>query len=181
MVLPIRVQGSRAIIKANPGAAVVSVLDRWLSHGYIATIGELNGYYVLHKVIYNVSKVPMEKIYEIAKGIEDGSFDCPTCQKMASEQAQEVLYKPEKPVVEPPKSETKMDERASEPEVEKVVTPPEPIEVTPTIERAKVVEPIVTDDYEPIDEEDATRHERERRIQTIINQMDDILLLSSFQ
>ena len=180
MVLPIRVQGSRAIIKANPGAAVVSVLDRWLTHGYIATIGELNGYYVLHKVIYDVSKVPIEKIYEIAEGIEDGSFDCPTCQKIASEQAQEVTHTPGEPAVEPPKSEIKMDEQALEPEAEKVVTSPEPIEVTPSAEHVEIAE-VAANGYEPIDEEDAARHERERRIQTIINQMDNVLLLSSFQ
>lgn len=180
--LPITVRGNRAVIRANPGANVVSVLDRWLTHGYIATIGELNGYYVLHKVIYDVEKVPMDKVYEIAKGIDEGSFQCPTCQKMAREQLEqeEELLGPTAAVVEPIEEVEMVHAVEPKREPERVVINAKPPRVyTVPTERAEPVA-LAADDYEPIDIEDAERHERERRVKVIVNQMDNILLLSSF-
>jgi len=158
------------------------VLDRWRSHGYIATVGELDGFYVLKKVIYNTAQVPMEKVYEIAHGIDEGTFQCPTCQRKTMERLQAaseaiavkdadgLKAKQEEQIP----AEIVIDEQVpaiKEKEIVKIATKTK----KPAV---KVIEE--EDDYEPIDEDDAREHDRERAVKRILGKMDNMLLFKSF-
>lgn len=82
MAVPITVDGDRAIILTNPEAKAIQFLDRWTSHGYFATLGQLGEEYMLQKVIYDLTRVPFTKVQEVARSIDTGKFKCPVCQKM---------------------------------------------------------------------------------------------------
>jgi len=85
MTIQIVVNGSRAILKPNPNAKTITFLDRWMSHGYLATLGQQGSDILLQKVVYDLEKVPFSKVQEVADNIDKQKFSCPVCQKMAEE------------------------------------------------------------------------------------------------
>ncbi|MBC8521957.1 MAG: hypothetical protein H8D26_08245 [Methanomicrobia archaeon] len=89
MTIQIVVNGSRAILKPNPNAKTITFLDRWMSHGYLATLGQQGSNYLLQKVVYDLEKVPFSKVQEVADNIDKQKFSCPVCEKMAEEREAE--------------------------------------------------------------------------------------------
>ena len=100
--------GDRAVIMANEGP-LVTFVDKWNSHGYIASLIEKesedgSGYvYAIGKVVYDLAKVPLEKVQEIASKIANGEFSCPVCRRLATQadsSNHREVEKPEEPAVE---------------------------------------------------------------------------------
>lgn len=105
MPIEIVVNGNRATLKPNPDAQTVTFLDRWTSHGYLATLGQQGSSYLLQKVVYDLDKVPFAKVQEVAQNLNENAYSCPVCQKMAEEReaaaASNVQEQPQ--IVEPVK------------------------------------------------------------------------------
>ena len=155
MTVPIQIIGSSAVLDANPEAKLESFLDHWDS-GYLASLGSLNGQYVIKKVIYDLEKVSVDKVREVAKSIDEGLFECPVCQRIATQSAGEGNNGDGVPII---KEENKEDLVLKE----KLPVPKE--------------EPKEPELELGLDEVEIIELERERAIQKIINAMDEILLM----
>ena len=156
MSVPIQIIDDRAILDANPEAKLATFLDHW-SMGYIASLGELEGMYVIKKVIYDLNKVDINKVREVAKKVDEGLFECPACQKIAKENpsagnngegVKEEKVSKEKITIKPVSKEKITKEEVKEPELEL-----------------------------ELDEVEIQELEREKAIQKIVNAMDEILLM----
>lgn len=150
MSVPIQIIDDRAILDANPEAKLATFLDHW-SMGYIASLGELEGMYVIKKVIYDLNKVDINKVREVAKKVDEGLFECPACQKIAKENPSAGNNGDGKEPVkvekrEEPVAKEKTKEEVKEPELE-------------------------------LDEVEIQELEREKAIQKIVSAMDEILLM----
>ena len=84
-MIPIIVKGNTATIDVNPDAPVVTYLDKWYSHGYLASLGLLeNKKYAVRQVTYNLKRVGLARVQEIANKFDTGAFTCPVCQRKAA-------------------------------------------------------------------------------------------------
>lgn len=142
--------GDRAVILANEGP-LVTFVDKWNSHGYIASLIEKesedgSGYvYAIGKVVYDLAKVPAEKVQEIAKKIANGEFSCPVCRRLATQQPDSSSHEAEKPE-------------------------------EPVVDTSSVVEE--HEEKEPEEDESEQRERaRARAVKEIVNMLDDILLM----
>ena len=102
------------MIMANEGP-LVTFVDKWNSHGYIASLiekeTENGGYvYAIGKVIYDLAKVSEEKVLEIAKKIANGEFSCPVCRRLATQADEQKSEEPAKPEVSDITEEQEVDE-----------------------------------------------------------------------
>ncbi|GAH19471.1 unnamed protein product [marine sediment metagenome] len=152
-IVPIQILGNRAIVSANEGK-LVTYLDKFSSHGYISSLIEKDNVYAIGKVIYDLDKVPISKVQEVAQGIGDGKFECPVCTRLAT-QSVDNNGDGEPITKEPKKEEPVLKEKPSTPEPKEEVKEPE-------LE---------------LDEVEIKELERERAIQKIVNAMDEILLM----
>ena len=143
--------GDRAVIMANEGP-LVTFVDKWNSHGYIASLIEKesedgSGYvYAIGKVVYDLAKVPVNKVHEIATKIANGEFSCPVCRRLATQADSSNHREAEKP---------------EEPVVEASSVPEEP-------EKEQIEEP---------DESEERERARARAVKEIVHMLDDILLM----
>ncbi len=143
--------GDRAVIMANDGP-LVTFVDKWNSHGYIASLIEKesedgSGYvYAIGKVVYDLAKVPLEKVHEIATKIANGEFSCPVCRRLATQADSSNHREVEKP---------------EEAAVEASSVPEEP-------EKEQIEEP---------DESERRARARARAVKEIVHMLDDILLM----
>ena len=148
----VTLSGDRAVIMANEGP-LVTFVDKWNSHGYIASLIEKesedgSGYvYAIGKVVYDLAKVPLEKVQEIASKIANGEFSCPVCRRLATQADSSNHREVEKP---------------EEPAVEASSVPEEP-------EKKEQTE-------EP-DESEERERARARAVKEIVHMLDDILLM----
>ena len=147
----VTLSGDRAVIMANEGP-LVTFVDKWKSHGYIASLIEKesedgSGYvYAIGKVVYDLTKVPLEKVQEIASKIANGEFSCPVCRRLAT-QADSSNHR----------------------EVEK----PE----EPAVEASSVLEEPEKEQTEEPDESEERERARARAVKEIVHMLDDILLM----
>jgi len=147
----VTLSGDRAVIMANEGP-LVTFVDKWNSHGYIASLIEKesedgSGYvYAIGKVVYDLAKVPLEKVQEIASKIANGEFSCPVCRRLAT-QADSSNYREA--------------EKREEPAVETSSVPEEPAKEQP----------------EEPDESEERERARARAVKEIVHMLDDILLM----
>jgi len=147
----VTLSGDRAVIMANEGP-LVTFVDKWNSHGYIASLIEKesedgSGYvYAIGKVVYDLAKVPLEKVQEIATKIANGEFSCPVCRRLATQADSSNHHEAEKP---------------EEPAVETSSVPEEP-------EKEQPEEP---------DESEERERARARAVKEIVHMLDDILLM----
>jgi len=147
----VTLSGDRAVIMANDGP-LVTFVDKWNSHGYIASLIEKesedgSGYvYAIGKVVYDLAKVPLEKVQEIASKIANGDFSCPVCRRLATQADSSNHHEAEK---------------HEEPAVEASSVPEEP-----EIEQTE----------EP-DESEERERARARAVKEIVHMLDDILLM----
>ena len=155
MSVPIQIINDSAVLDANPKAVFEAVLDKWNSSGYWASLGALNGQYVIKKVIYDLEKVSVDKVREVAKSIDEGLFECPVCQRIATQSAGEDNNGEGEPLKEDKKEEPVLKEKP-----------------TPKEEAPKVPEPELE-----LDEVEIQELEREKAIQKIVSAMDEILLM----
>lgn len=146
----IEVIGNRAVVNANEGE-LVTFLDHWTTQGYLSSLITSDNQYMIGKVIYDLTKVPISKVHEVAQKIDAGEFSCPVCQRMATQSVDnngdgEPLKeeKEEEPVL---KEKPKPKEEVKEPELEL-----------------------------GLDEVEIIELERERAIQKIVSAMDEVLL-----
>lgn len=147
MSVPILITEDRALLDANPSAKLETYLDHWTSSGYIAALGSLNKQYVIKQVIYDLDKVDINKIREIAHKIDAGEFSCPTCQRLVQE------------------SEDNNGESESKRAEEPVVKPM----VKPAVGEKE-------DEVLELDDVEIQEQARARAIQKIVSAMDDFLL-----
>jgi len=147
----VTLSGDRAVIMANEGP-LVTFVDKWNSHGYIASLIEKesedgSGYvYAIGKVVYDLAKVPLEKVQEIATKIANGEFSCPVCRRLAT-QADSSNHR------EVEKHEEAAVEASSVPEEPEKEQPEEP------------------------DESEERERARARAVKEIVHMLDDILLM----
>ncbi|RLG34415.1 hypothetical protein DRN97_02580 [Methanosarcinales archaeon] len=147
----VTLSGDRAVIMANDGP-LVTFVDKWNSHGYIASLIEKesedgSGYvYAIGKVVYDLAKVPLEKVQEIATKIANGEFSCPVCRRLAT-QADSSNHR------EVEKHEEAAVEASSVPEEPEKEQPEEP------------------------DESEERERARARAVKEIVHMLDDILLM----
>ena len=160
MSVPIQIINDSAVLDANPKAVFEAVLDKWNSSGYWASLGALNGQYVIKKVIYDLGKVSVEKVREVAKSIDEGLFECPVCTRLATHSADEDNNGDGEPLKEAGKEE--------EPVLKEKRPKPK--------EEVKVPEPTLEHEFE-LDDVEIQELEREKAIQKIVSAMDEILLM----
>jgi len=147
----VTLSGDRAVIMANEGP-LVTFVDKWNSHGYIASLIEKesedgSGYvYAIGKVVYDLAKVPLEKVQEIASKIANGEFSCPVCRRLATQADS---------------SNHREAEKHEEPVVEASSVPEEPA-------KEQTEEP---------DESEERERARARAVKEIVHMLDDILLM----
>jgi len=147
----VTLSGDRAVIMANEGP-LVTFVDKWNSHGYIASLIEKesedgSGYvYAIGKVVYDLAKVPLEKVQEIATKIANGEFSCPVCRRLATQADSSNHHEAKK---------------LEEPVVEASSVPEEP-------EKEQNEEP---------DESERRERARARAVKEIVHMLDDILLM----
>jgi len=154
MSVPIQIINDSAVLDANPDAVFEAVLDKWTSSGYWASLGALNGQYVIKKVIYDLDKVSVDKVREVAKKVDEGLFECPVCQRIATQSAgkngdgKQIAEeeKKEEPVLKEKRPKPKHKEEGKAPELE-------------------------------LDEVEIQEREREKAIHKIVSAMDEILLM----
>lgn len=86
MTSSIIVNGNIATIEVNPTAVLSTYLDKWRTHGYIASLGLVGGKrYAVKQVKYNLGMVSLSKVQEVAGKFDAGAFNCPVCQKLSDE------------------------------------------------------------------------------------------------
>ena len=163
MTVPIQIIGSSAVLDANPEAKLETFLDHWDS-GYLASLGSLKGQYVIKKVIYDIDKVSIDKVREVAKKLDEGLFECPVCQRIATQSAGN--NGDGEPLKEDKKEEPVLKEEPAQKEKHKQKPKEEVKEPEPTLEP----------EFE-LDDVEIQELERERAIQKIVSAMDEILLM----
>ena len=151
MDVPIQILGNRAIVSANEGK-LVTYMDKFSSHGYISSLIEKDNVYAIGKVIYDLDKVPISKVQEIAQKVGEGLFECPVCQKLATQSADAGNNGDGKPSTEEKKEEPVLKEKPKQKEEVK--------ELELGLDEVEIIE-----------------LERERAIHMIVNAMDEILLM----
>lgn len=97
-MIPIIVKGNTAIIDVNPDAPLVTYMDKWYSHGYLASLGQVGeGRYGVKQVTYNLNKVSLKRVQDIANKFDTGAFSCPVCKRRAAVAEQEPETTPKRP------------------------------------------------------------------------------------